>query len=158
MRYQEQAVKLTQRALDDICRAAMAIPEDRLTWAPMGEARSTLDQMQEIAITAAYVKPILQGEPPQPFGETERQHAKAMRARFDTIGKCVQEARRTVADLCQAISAVSDSQLETEVHIPFTGSGTMTMADVMLMSYWNIVYHFGQINQIQLMLGDKVMH
>ena len=37
-------------------------------------------------------------------------------------------------------------------------SATMTLADVMMLCYWNIVYHLGQINQIQLMLGDEEMH
>jgi len=34
----------------------------------------------------------------------------------------------------------------------------MTMADVLMLQRWNLTYHLGQINQIQLMLGDAEMH
>ena len=42
--------------------------------------------------------------------------------------------------------------------LPFGGGMTVSMADVLMMHYWNATYHLGQINQIQLMLGDKAMH
>jgi hypothetical protein len=35
---------------------------------------------------------------------------------------------------------------------------TVTIADVLGMHYWNLTYHLGQINQIQMMLGDRQMH
>jgi hypothetical protein len=34
----------------------------------------------------------------------------------------------------------------------------MTFAEILSLHHWNMVYHLGQINQIQLILGDKVMH
>lgn len=32
------------------------------------------------------------------------------------------------------------------------------MADVLFLHSWNLTYHLGQINQLQLMLGDREMH
>jgi hypothetical protein len=42
--------------------------------------------------------------------------------------------------------------------MPFGGGVVMTMADILSLPSWNMVYHLGQINQIQLMLGDREMH
>lgn len=158
MRYQDQVVKSTQRSLDDVCRAALAIPEDKLEWIPLGEVRSVLDQMQEIAVSGRYFLPLVKtGEAPD-FDAVARREAVALRGTFDSLDKCIAEARRSVAVLCQAIESVPDDALEREVVVPFGGGVMMTMADVMNGACWNMTYHLGQINQIQLMLGDKEMH
>jgi hypothetical protein len=34
----------------------------------------------------------------------------------------------------------------------------MTLAEVLGLPAWNMTYHLGQINQIQLVLGDREMH
>lgn len=158
MRYQDQVVKVTQRALDDVCRAALAVPADKLEWKPLGDVRSVLNQMQEIAVSATFFMPLVtMGAAPE-FDAEARKRAMELQRSFDTLTKCIDEARRTVAELCQAIGAVPDAQLEKEVVVPFGGGVTMTIADVLGTAAWNMTYHLGQINQIQLMLGDKQMH
>ena len=57
-----------------------------------------------------------------------------------------------------AISDFPEGKLDEEITLPFGGGMTMTMADLLGLPYWNTVYHLGQINQIQLMLGDREMH
>jgi hypothetical protein len=158
MRYQDQLVKSTQKALDDICRAANAVPEDKASWKPMGEARSVLNQMQEIATAASWFLPIIRDRKVPDFDEHARREAIRLRRGFDTIEKCVEGARESTSELCQAIARFPDSALEDEMTLPFGGGVTMTMADILAMHQWNIVYHLGQINQIQLMLGDREMH
>jgi hypothetical protein len=32
------------------------------------------------------------------------------------------------------------------------------MADMLFMGYWNLTYHMGQVNYIQMLLGDTEMH
>jgi hypothetical protein len=158
MRYQDQVVRTTQKALDDVCRAALAVPEDKTEWVPMGEARTVLSQMQEIATSASWFLPIIRDGKAPEFDEHARREAARLRETYDTVGKCVEGAKQTISELCSAISAFPDSQLEGEVRMPFGGGVVMTMADILSLPSWNMVYHLGQINQIQLMLGDREMH
>ncbi len=158
MRYQDQIVKVTQKALDDVCRAALAVPADKLEWCPTGKMRSVLNQMQEIAVSATFFMPLIKTGVAPEFDAEARRKATELQRSFDTLDKCIDEARRTVAVLCQAIGAVPDAQLETEVVVPFGGGVVMTAADVLGTAAWNMTYHLGQINQIQLMLGDMQMH
>lgn len=157
MRYQDQVVKLTQRALDDICRAASAVPTDKLDWAPGKSSRSTLNQMQEIATSATWFLPIVESRIVPTFDKRAAEQHTKFRRTLSTVADCIHEARDSTGQLCQAILKFPDEDLEQEMSLPF-GSGMRTMADILLMHYWNLVYHLGQINQIQLMLGDPEMH
>ena len=83
---------------------------------------------------------------------------KAKRAR------CVQavaDGRLPLAErlaLCQAVMDLPDSRLDEEVWLPLGGGMNLTVAEVIGKHSWNLIYHLGQINQIQLMLGDRAMH
>lgn len=158
MRYQDQVVRATQKALDDVCRAAQSVPEDKIEWIPMGDARSVLSQMQEVATAGAWFIPLVRDRKQPEFDEHARKEAIKIRQSYDTLDKCIEAARNSTSDLCQAIAAFPESALEEEMNLPFGGGVVMTMADVLGMHNWNLVYHLGQINQIQLMLGDREMH
>ena len=75
-----------------------------------------------------------------------------------TVDECVEEARRTTSELCRSIMDFPDQGLEEEVTLPFGQGLTLSMADLLYLHAWNLTYHHGQINQIQLMLGDHEMH
>ncbi len=158
MRYQDQVVRATQKALDDVCRAAVSVPSDKLEWVPQGEARSVLSQMQEVAVAGTWFMPIVRDRKVPEFDEHAMRETVRLRRSFDTIEKCVDAARNSTSDLCMAIAAFPDLALEDEMTLPFGGGVVMTMADVLGMHHWNMIYHLGQINQIQLMLGDRDMH
>lgn len=158
MRFQEQIVRMTQKALDDVCRAAQAVPTDKIEWTAGGEARTTLSQMQEIATSATWFLPLVRDRVVPEFNEHAVREAMRLRQSFDTIDKCCESARETTSALCQAISAFPDSALDDEMVLPFGGGMICTMADILAMHHWNMVYHLGQINQIQLILGDREMH
>lgn len=150
-------MKTTMKALDDVCRAARAVPADKQQWSPQGDARSTLDQMREIALqTPWFVRLLREKAPPEVHDETIR--ASMARTQGFTVEECVEAARRALPELCAAIEAVTDAELEQEIDMPFGGGMRMTIADVVLLPSWNMTYHLGQINFIQLMLGDKKMH
>jgi hypothetical protein len=162
VRYQDQVVKLTQRALDDLSRAAEALPSDRVEWSPGGEARAPLDQLREIAMSASWLMPVIQVGDDQSF-EGHPAGKPGPRRMPDTpsltnVAECLAEARRSTARLCKIVSGISDDRMEEEVTLPFLGGTVMTVADVLTMHYWNLVYHLGQINQIALILGDREMH
>ena len=158
MRFQDHVVRTTQKAVDDVIRAAQAVPEDQIDWVPMGSARSVLSQMREIATTADFFLPIVSEGKPPIFDEHARREAIRIRNSHDTLDKCVEGARRGVSELCQAISAFPDNRLEDEISLPFGGGVIMPMTEVLALPSWNMIYHLGQINQIQLMLGDREMH
>jgi hypothetical protein len=158
MRYQDLVVRQTQKALDDVCRAALAVPEDRRDWSPMGEARSVLSQMREIATSGSFFLPIFRDRTVPEFDRHAHREAMRLRESFATVEACVEAARESATELCAALAEIPDGALEEEMRLPFGGGMTLTMADVMLMPHWNMVYHLGQINQIQLMLGDREMH
>ncbi|MEA2553716.1 MAG: hypothetical protein QOJ65_1892 [Fimbriimonadaceae bacterium] len=159
MRYQDEVVRITQKALDDVCRSALAIPADKADWIPQGEARSVLNQMQEIAVAATWFMNVIQDlriprEKDQGIDET------MVRARegLKTIDACVDMARATTSDLCRAIASFPEEALEVEVTLPFGPGQAVSMGSVLYLHAWNLTYHLGQINQIQLMLGDREMH
>ncbi len=158
MRYQDQVVKLTQKAIQDICRAALATPVDKHEWVPMGHARSVLSQMREIATQSPFFTAIIRDGDVPVFDEHARQQALKLRESFTMVQECADAAHRTTAELCQAIAAFPDKELEDEITLPFGGGMSMTKADVLSLAHWNLTYHLGQINQIQLMLGDREMH
>jgi hypothetical protein len=157
MRYQDQVVKLTQKALDDVCRASQAVPKEQRDWCPMGNVRSVLNQMQEIATSATWFLPLVESGVVPVFDQEIAVNHERFRRTMGELDECIGEARQSTGQLCQAIIAFPDADLENEVVLPF-GGGKTTMADVLAMHYWNMVYHLGQINQIQLMLGDTKMH
>ena len=158
MRHQDAIVRITQKAIDDVCRAALAVPKDKQDWVPMGEARSVLNQMQELAVAANWFHDIIQDL--RVTREPERDIDEMMiRAReLKSVEECVEMARNTTAELCRAISTFPPEALDVEVTLPFGEGQTASMADMLYMHAWNLTYHLGQINQIQLMLGDREMH
>jgi len=158
MRLQDQVVRLTQRALDDVIRAAEAVPGDKLDWVPMGLARSVLHQMQEIAVSGQWFVPILRDRAVPEFNEHALRESRRLMAANDTLEKCIASAREGTSELCQTIASVPTDALEEELVLPFGGGTRMTMADILMLHHNNMVYHLGQINSVQLMLGDREMH
>lgn len=153
MRYQDQIVKLTQRALDDVLRAAAALPADRVDWSPAPTARSALSQLREIAATAAWFGPLIREGRLPDLAEHESTLDEEL-----GLEACREAAARQMGEVCEAIEAFPDSELEREVVLPFGGGTAMSMADILYLPAWNLVYHLGQVNYIQTMLGDRKMH
>ena len=155
-------VKMTQRAVDDICRAALALPAKAAEWTAGGEARSALDQMREVAQSASWLLPLIREQNATEFAkhpDKDPGHRHMPKtAGLETIAACVEAARKSTSELCRAIAASSSEKLEEEVRLPFGGGLMMTFADLLGMHHWNLVYHLGQINQIALAHGDKEMH
>lgn len=158
MRLQDQVVRITQRALDDVIRAAEAVPADKIEWSPMGSARSVLSQMQEIAVSGEWFVPILRDRAVPSFDEHARKESARLMKENNTLEKCIETARTGTSALCQQIAAFPTESLEEELVLPFGGGTRMTMADILMLHHNNLVYHLGQINAVQLMLGDREMH
>ena len=156
MRYQDQIVRRTQSALDDVVRAARALPEEKLDWSPGGAARSALAQMREIAQTGDRFLPLIVGDARGFEGHAAKEEAAP--SGTEGLEDLIAAARSGVARLCQAIMGIPEADLEKEITLPFGGGMVMTLADALGLPAWNMTYHLGQINQIGLMLGDRRMH
>src|SRR5579871_5552128 len=103
MRYQDQVVRSTQKALEDLIRSVQALPSERLDWVPMGSARSALQQMQEIAMGGSWFMPIVRDLRSPEFDAHAMQQKKLS---HDTLEKCVDAARKSTSELCAAIEEV----------------------------------------------------
>ncbi|MBS1707121.1 MAG: DinB family protein [Armatimonadetes bacterium] len=156
MRLQDQIVRMTQRALADLVRSVEAIEPDKQDWRPAEHARSALDQLREVAVVPRFHLMLLR-DGHMPTGEDHagfRQEA----AKLSTVSDAIMAARNSTNDLCELIATFPDDRLEEEITLPFGGGMHVSMADVLTIHYWNMVYHHGQVNYIQTLYGDKEMH
>ena len=155
---QQQAARMTREALAALFRAARHLPEDKREWTPMGEARSVQTLLYECALTTPFYIAAAQGWmkefatllPDEATQELWRQRSEAAW----TLEGAESVARETFDELCQALEAVPDARLANIQPHPMDPSRQVTTADLLFLAYWNLVYHTGQINYLQTMLGD----
>ena len=158
MRLQDQLVRMTQRALDDLIRAVEAMPADKLDWSPASSSRSALDQLRELALATPMLTDLVKGGK----GIDMEAHTKATKGELAEQEASFEESREKVregtSELCSLIATFPDDRLEDDVLLPFGGGIRMTMADCLALHHWNLTYHCGQVNYLQTMLGDLKMH
>jgi hypothetical protein len=150
---QQQAARLTRQAWEGLLRTAEFVPAEKRDWVPEGKARTYHDFMAECAIMADWGARFLKtGEFP-PFDREAYEKAKAG---LDTLEKIKTAGNAGIERICAAIEAVPDAKLGETILTPW--GMTMTIADMLFTCYWNLVYHWGQVNYIQMLLGDTEMH
>ena len=155
MRLQDFVVRQTQKALMDLIRAAEALPDEKRIHPLYPGTRSLVSIMQEVAVSPEFYILLLNGGVISPTFHSELMD----RARsFETFEVCREVALDSTARLCNVILSFPDEGLDDELVLPFGPGVTMTMADVLAQHYWNMVYHFGQVNYMQMTLGDQTMH
>lgn len=150
---QQQAARLTRQGWDALMRTAEFVPADKREWVPQGKARTYHDFLAECAVMADWNTAFLQtGEfPPQ-----DRQAWERAKAELNTLEKIKAAGEPAIARLCEVIEAIPDAKLDESRQMPWGMS--MTMADMLFTCYWNLTYHWGQVNYIQMLLGDTEMH
>jgi hypothetical protein len=154
---QKQAIRMTREALEGIFRTARHVPSDKIDdWSPMGEARSVLSQLIEIALSPSYLTPLAEGRAPK-MDEAAVEARKKAESSIHTLDDAERVAQANFEDFYAAVACVPDDDLDKEQKIPWRDA-PITRADALFTAYWNIVYHMGQINYIQMMLGDREMH
>jgi len=155
---QQQASRMTREALDALFRATRHLPEDRLDWTPMGEARTLQTLLYECAMTTPFYSAAAQGRMEEfaalaPDEATQELWRRRSEAAW-TLEGAEAVARETFEELCGALEAVPDARLDDIHPHPMDPSRSATTADLLFLAYWNLVYHTGQINYLQTMLGD----
>jgi hypothetical protein len=154
MRIQTIGANGTREVAAGLERAILAMPADKQTWRPLDEGRSALDQVAECAVinqwaTSLFVDRVM----PELDNEA---YANACAA-LDTVDKAVAALRDSTAALASAIDSVPDDALGIQVQFPWDDR-PCSLAEAMLMAYWNLTYHIGQVNYVQTLYGDKEMH
>jgi hypothetical protein len=151
----ELASQLNREAAEALVRTIQAMPADKVTWKPLDNGRSALDQLQECAGISYYAAQVLQTRELPPF---DREAFDKMKEEHDTVEKAATLLQNGIEKLTAAIDAFPPEHLDDTLTLPFAGGITKSFAELMLMSYWNMSYHQGQVNFIQTLYGDRDMH
>jgi uncharacterized damage-inducible protein DinB len=137
-------------AVGDLEAAIDRLPADKQAWKPMGDARTAMDQVAEVAILSGSMVDLIKTRSfPQDYDFSQFQAQKdALVAKgLDELKATLKEnSSRAVA----AILEVSDEDLGVEVQMPW---GAMSLSQIISYPYWNTIYHEGQINYIASMIG-----
>lgn len=152
MSFQQLVSRLTLNAVDELLRYAKAVPAEKLTWRPAEHARSVLEILQECAILPAAVAAWLHDRPQSPPPVEQYAPYWAQAATLTTLEACEQALRENTQKLLEAVSTLSDTDLNQTAVAPWGKS--YTLAEGGLIHYWNLTYHLGQIAYIQLLYGD----
>jgi len=161
MRYQDQAIRMSKMAMEDLFRFARGTKQDKVTWKPETMGRSVLEQLQECAQAPNWFMPMLQTKKMPDFTPEMGSQAQKERETWKTIEDCEKACKANSEKLYGVIKDFPDSEMGISLHLPFGRQGKgfdATMGDIILFHYWNLVYHQGQVNYVQTLYGDKEMY
>jgi hypothetical protein len=151
------------KASDALILALEATPEDKLHWKPMDVGRPVLNQVIECAFANMRWQAIIELRACTSIPNEVTAKIKAgFVAKIESgswAGETVKQALRDATrQLSNSILAVPDDDLSIDIEMPAPWSETYRLVDCFNHPYWNMVYHLGQINYIQTLLGDRVDH
>ncbi len=119
---------------------------EKFTWRPLDKGRSAHDQVLEAAGMFLLTKHMVESGTVPPMDS--EQHGKAMEE-FNTPTKALKQLEDAADLLAVAVTVAPADRLATVLHLPFGGGMDKTIAEIVMMAYWNTVYHEGQVNYIQ---------
>ncbi|MBC8142301.1 MAG: hypothetical protein H7Y38_12765 [Armatimonadetes bacterium] len=119
---------------------------EKFTWSPLGKGRSAHDQVLEVAGLYLIAKHLVETGILPPLDRSAHQQSMS---EFDTPQKALKQLDDCADLLAIAVEAAPNERLATVVMLPFGGGMNKSIAEVILMTYWNTVYHEGQVNYIQ---------
>lgn len=139
---QNYVARATEKKAQDLLDAALAVPEDKHSWQPQEKGRTVIDQIAECAVINRMAIKMLQERAWDTAGREQRQRDRVV---LNTLEKARASLQDNTSALVAVIRAVPDDQLELELGLPW---GMSTVADALLIPYWNMCYHEGQISYI----------
>ena len=147
MDYSQAFAELLKDGADNLWRAVNAMPAEKLDWRPAADARTAREVLEEIVSVNPYIIGLLK-EQKNPAEMEQPELSKDM----DELEKL---HRRLLVDLSKAIADFPADKLHDTIDLPW---GNQSFLQVIAYSYWNLMYHYGQIAYIQTMYGDKEVH
>jgi uncharacterized damage-inducible protein DinB len=141
-----------------IGRTVPFTPTDKRNWSPMGAARTTTDVMQECAEALEMaIKLMKTGQWPSADPKARAARAEALKKNPPKFEDLQARLQKVVEEYAQAIEKFPAERWMEMVPSPFSGQ-QMPLGSLLGLPVFNMVYHWGQINYIQTMLGDTEMH
>jgi len=146
---------LIQKAGDDIIRALAATPDDKANWKPESAGRSILEITIECAgVNSFMARCITSGVAPA----INREDGEKLAKELTNLSKAADALKSSIDALTLAVSSLPNEKLDSSITLPFLGGITTTLEEMLGRPYWHMSYHLGQINYIQTLYGDKMMH
>ena len=127
------------------------IPEEKFAFCPMGCAKTARQVLAEVAGTNARIGAAIRGEDPATAGGFVEKVEQA--STLDALGVLVRESAKIV---CDAIDTLGEADLDKPLKMPWGGVFPGFVA--IFLPSQHMTYHDGQINYIQLLLGDTKFH
>ncbi len=149
------AAEMTKHSARHIAANLKAMPPDKQVWRPLDAGRSALSLAQECAVMNRYAAQTLLDRKAPPFDFSQYEAACAA---LDTADKALAELDAATSHLVEVILDFPEEDLETRIPMPWAEGFTMSFLEIVLMSYWNMTYHEGQMAYIQTLYGDTEMH
>lgn len=129
-----------------LTKALEALPADKFEWAP-GEAGTTARWI--LSHCAAFPKWVILAAQTKGYPEGHEEPLVGSMAE----GLAAMQANS--AELVAFIEALPESEAEQICKFPWAEA---TVAETLGYHSWNNTYHLGQVNYLQLLLGDKEFH
>ena len=139
----------TQEASRMLQTGLKHLPDDKLAWVPMGQAKTPLLIMAECAGALKWVASELRGQSDP--GVYER----VMQGTYTSREEVLALLAEAEAELYGAMEALTAEQL-AETRQVFWGQATV--GELLWTGATHTIYHAGQLNYIQTLLGDTEMH
>ena len=141
-----------------ITRSTPFVPQDKRNWSPMGAARTTVDVVQECAeALEMFTKFMKTGQMPPMNKEVFAARAEALKKNPPKLEELFPRLQKATEEYAQTVEKFPTEKLTQMVPSPFGGQ-QMPMIQLVSLPALNMVYHWGQVNYIQTMLGDTEMH
>ena len=138
----------TAKAMEDLIKVHLQLPEDKRDWSPMGKARTSLNMLAECAVMNEVTIAMIKSRAfPADFDMPA--YEKAISDLCSDWSKLEATLRKNTESAIAAIHTVPDSDLPLEIPMPW---GVYTLAQVLAYPYWNMSYHEGQITYLATML------
>ncbi|MCL6519155.1 MAG: DUF1572 domain-containing protein [Armatimonadetes bacterium] len=148
----EVAKQLIRNQAETLIKDSGYIPAEKLFWCALGCAKTAADILKEIACSNIQMAASIRGETPGKF-EEEFVDRVGKASTLTELGQLVKDSADIV---CRAIDNHSEADLEKQITMPW--GAVFPLYEAIFLPANHMTYHDGQINYIQLLLGDSKFH
>lgn len=148
---------MTRDAHDSFLRTFSAVPDDKITWRPLGQGRSALDLLGDAAQVTG-----LAAELAASRGENKPTYEKYQNLKTERAAWTKDDALRVLEANAQkfysAVAQLSDEELAQPLATEIGGGQTITLSVWLTMVNRSFISRFAQVNYIQTLYGDFDSH